>query len=212
VNLLLRRDTIQSRMQLCLLYSGASVAGFLGVSTSLVKPYGERGGDSRPWFLSRKFTLYQRYILPYQRPLLPYPLSSFRRKPESRGCRSRNPGVAGAGIQLFQYVTGALDPGVRPRIQAFRGRLGDDKKAIFSHVLPRTGTCPAGSSPEGRFSSGVHRCRVSHEKPEIVLVILRHIYNNEGHTDSRGKADRAGRNNVATVRTLSRCFNSRIKI
>ena len=63
VNLLLRRDTIQSRMQLCLLYSGASVARFLGVSTSLVKPYGERGGDSRPWFLSRKFTLYQRYIL-----------------------------------------------------------------------------------------------------------------------------------------------------
>jgi len=64
VNLFLRRGTIQSRMQLCLLYSGASVAGFLGVSTSLVKPYGERGGDSRPWFLSRKFTLYQRYILP----------------------------------------------------------------------------------------------------------------------------------------------------
>jgi hypothetical protein len=62
VNLLLRRDTIQSRMQLCLLYSGASVACFLGVSTSLVKPYGERGGDSRPWFLSRKFTLNQRYI------------------------------------------------------------------------------------------------------------------------------------------------------
>ena len=49
---------------------------------------------------------------------------------------SRNPGVAGAGIQLFQYVTKALDTGVRPRIQAFLGRLGDEKKAIFSHVLP----------------------------------------------------------------------------
>ena len=47
---------------------------------------------------------------------------------------SRNPGVAGAGIQSFQYVTKGLDPGVRPRIQAFRGRLGDDKKTIFSHV------------------------------------------------------------------------------
>jgi hypothetical protein len=67
VNLLLRRDTIQSRMQLCLLYSGASVACFLGVSTSLVKPYGERGGDSRPWFLSRKFTLYQRPLLPLKK-------------------------------------------------------------------------------------------------------------------------------------------------
>jgi hypothetical protein len=63
---------------------------------------------------------------------------------------------------------------------------------IASLGRTRTGTCPAGSSPEGRFSSGVHRCRLSHEKPEIVLVILRHIYNNEGHTDSRGKADRAG--------------------
>ena len=63
VNLFLRRGTIQSRMQLCLLYSDASVAGFLGVSTSLVKPYGERGGDSRPWVLSRKFSLYRRPLL-----------------------------------------------------------------------------------------------------------------------------------------------------
>ena len=63
VNLFLRRGTIQSRMQLCHLYSGASVARFLGVSTSLVKPYGERGGDSRPLFPSRKLTLYQGPLL-----------------------------------------------------------------------------------------------------------------------------------------------------
>ena len=50
---------------------------------------------------------------------------------------SRNPGVAGAGIQLFEYGIKGLDPGVRPRIQTLRGRLGDDKKAMFSHVLPR---------------------------------------------------------------------------
>jgi hypothetical protein len=60
---------------------------------------------------------------------------------------------AKAGIQLFQYVTKALDPGVRPRIQAFRGRLGDGKKAIFSHVLPGLCTLRSAAPRSRRLSS-----------------------------------------------------------
>jgi hypothetical protein len=66
---------------------------------------------------------------------------------------------AKAGIQLFEYGIKGLDPGVRPRIQTLRGRLGDGKKAIVSHVLPGLCTLRSAAPRSRRLSSKVPPAR-----------------------------------------------------
>ena len=60
---------------------------------------------------------------------------------------------AKAGIQLFQYVIKALDPGVRPRIQTLRGGLGGAGKRQFFHTFcPGPMYAPVGGSSTRRLS------------------------------------------------------------
>jgi REP element-mobilizing transposase RayT len=62
---------------------------------------------------------------------------------QSRLTRGKRPDLTGVpmprrwDIGSFQCVTKGLDPSVRHRVHTFRGRLGDDKKTIFSYGLPR---------------------------------------------------------------------------